>query len=261
MSADVSIVIPTYNGHKYIEKTIISCLEQTYESINVIVIDDCSTDNTLEILLNYKSRVKILSNKSNLGLVKTVNIAMAEVNTEYFILLGHDDILSKNHIEVMVSEFELGVVGVHCNSLIIDNFGEETSVARNDLIQNKKTDNCLFELSIDNFISSCGMLHKTRVFRKINGWDNTYLHFGEWLYYIRALKYGRIKYTTKTIAYYRRHDSNITKSFKSKDMARKLNAYKSQCRRLAFENNNNSVLESIKYLMSNIKLTIRRMKL
>lgn len=258
MSVDVGIIIPSYNGRKFIEKTINSCLDQTYESISIIIIDDCSTDDTKDLLSIYKGRVTLLFNEDNLGIVKSINRAMEKVNSKYFLLLGHDDVLPKNHIELMLSEFEPGVVGVHCNSIIINNFDEETGFARNDKEQNGKTNNCLFELSLDNFISSCGMLHRTSIFKKIKGWDESYLHYGEWLYYIRALDHGIIKYSTKTKAYYRRHDTNITNTFKDKDVVKKLNDYKNTCRRRAFRNNNNSVLESLKYLINNVKLTIRR---
>ena len=69
MSADVSIIIPTYNGREFIEKTINSCLEQTYKSIDIIVIDDGSTDGTRDILSSYKDQVSLIFNVQNLFLV------------------------------------------------------------------------------------------------------------------------------------------------------------------------------------------------
>lgn len=258
MSADVSIIIPTYNGREFIAKAINSCLEQTYTSVDIIVIDDGSTDGTRDLLLSYKDKVSVIFNEQNLGIVKNINKVVNAIESEYFIFLGHDDVLPTKHVEIMLAEFEEGVIGVHCNSIIINNFDEEITLARSDKVQIKKTKNCLFELSITNFISSCGMLHKTDVFKKINGWEEKYLHYGEWLYYIRALQYGKIKYTTKTKAYYRRHTTNITNTFKDKNVVKKLNGYKSRCRKLAFNNNNNSVLESLKYFIYNIKVIIRR---
>jgi glycosyltransferase involved in cell wall biosynthesis len=260
MSLTVSIIIPTYNGLKFIEKTIESCLKQSHKDLEIIVIDDGSTDGTRDLLLAYKEQVKLVFNKENLGIVKNINQAVNMINSDYFIFLGHDDLLAENHVDIMVSEFESDVVAVHCNSMLINKHGEETGFACDNSKQLTKTSKALFELSLNNFISSCGLLCKTSVFKMVNGWDEAFLHYGEWLYYIRALEHGKIKYTTKTHAFYRRHDTNITNTFKNKDVVKKLSEYYNTCRQLAHKKNNNTALESLKYLIGNVKLTIRRIR-
>ncbi|MBR7889323.1 glycosyltransferase [Marinomonas sp. A79] len=254
MTGKVSIVIPTYNGLKYIEKTINSCLEQSYQNIEVIVVDDFSTDATRELLLNYKGKVKLLFNDENLGIVKSVNKGVSSTNSEFFILLGHDDLLPEKHVELMLSEFESNTVSIHCNSILIDAFGDEKGFSRNDKKQENKTKKCLFELSIDNFISSCGMLHRKSVFDSVGGWDEGYLHYGEWLYYIKSLKYGDIKYTTKSYAYYRRHTSNITNTFRNKEVVKILNNYKMDCRKLAHSKKRSFDFYSIRYMWAICKI-------
>lgn len=258
MSGFVSIIIPTFNGREFIEKTIESCLKQSYKDLEIIVIDDGSSDGSRELLSAYKEKVTLIFNKKNLGIVKNINQAVKAITSDYFIFLGHDDLLAENHVEIMLNEFESGVVAVHCNSMLINKYDEETGFARDDSIQLAKTANSMFELSINNFISSCGLLCKTSVFKHIGGWDNAYLHYGEWLFYIRALEHGKIKYTTKTHAYYRRHDTNITNTFKDKGVIKKLNMYKNTCRQLAHKKNNNALLEKFKYIVNNVKLLIRR---
>jgi len=247
MHSKVSIIIPTYNGEKYIRESIDSCLNQTYNDIEIIVVDDCSNDSTVEILKTYGNKIKLTINQANQGIVKNLNNMTLGLDSEYFIFLGHDDILPSNHIEVMLNEFDDDTVAVHCNSIVIDGEGKELGLAREDKEQVKKTDNIMFELSIDNFISSCGILHKTEIFKKLNGWDETYKHYGEWLYYIKELEYGKIKYTTNTKAFYRKHDTNITKSFKNKKVLKELSAYKNFCRDLAFSKTKHTLTESIKF--------------
>jgi len=257
MSKKVSIIIPTYNGEKYIKETIDSCLNQSHEDIEVIVIDDCSSDNTVKILKSYEDKINLTVNKTNKGIVKNLNSVTLRLESDYFIFLGHDDILPKNHIEIMLSEFDDDTVAVHCNSILIDGNGNEIKLNRSDDKQIQKTNNCMFELSIDNFISSCGMLHRTEIFQKLNGWDERYKNYGEWLYYIKALQFGSIKYTTKTKAYYRRHETNITNTFKKKNVKKSLNKYKKECRNLAHTLNQNSLDENIKYYINELKLTIK----
>ncbi len=255
MNKKVSIIILTYNGEKYIKSTIDSCLNQTYKNVEVIIIDDYSTDNTVNILKSYAEKIKLYLNEENQGISKNVNQGVSLSNGEYFILLGHDDLLASNHIEVMINEFDANdIVSIHCNSILIDPFGKELKLARNDKKQIQKTNNCLFELSLDNFISSCGMIHRKDIFEKVNGWDGTYKFYGEWLYYIKSLEYGKIKYTDKTKAFYRRHETNITNSFKNKKIKEQLNKYKNECRFLAHSLNNNTLFENFKFYINNTKL-------
>jgi len=260
MNKKVSIIIPTYNGAKYIKETIDSCLNQSYKNIEIIVVDDCSSDSTVEILKSYENKINLTINKTNQGIVKNLNNMTLGVESEYFIFLGHDDILPINHIEIMIGEFDNDTIALHCNSMGIDGNSNETKLNRSDDKQIQKTDRCMFELSIDNFISSCGMLHRTDIFQKLNGWDDEYKQYGEWLYYIRELEFGNIKYTTKTKAFYRRHETNITNTFKNKDVKRSLNKYKRVCRNLAHNINKNTTSDNIRYYFNEFKLFIKSFK-
>ena len=159
----------------------------------------------------------------------------------------------------MVQEFEPGVVSVHCNSILINGKDENIGLLSKDLTQIKKSDNCMFELSIANFISSCGMLHKTSVFKKVNGWDESYLHYGEWLYYVKSLEHGRIKYTTNSKAFYRRHETNITNTFRDVGVLRGLHRYMDNCSRLAHSMHSGTITESLSYQFNRAKITFIRM--
>jgi hypothetical protein len=95
---------------------------------------------------------------------------------------------------------------------------------------------------------------------KLGGWDEAYKQYGEWLYYIKELQYGDIKYTTKTKAFYRKHETNITNTFKKKDVRKLLDKYKQECRILAHYRNKNTVSENIKYFFNNFKLFVKSFK-
>jgi len=258
MNNKVSIIIPTYNAEKYIKEAIDSCLNQSYKHIEILVVDDCSTDGTVEILKSYGDKISLTINKTNHGIVKNLNNMTLGLESDFFIFLGHDDILPSKHIEIMIDEFDNDTVAVHCNSMVIDGDGKEVRISRNDDIQKNKTNNCMFELSINNFISSCGMLHKTDVFNKLNGWDEQYKHYGEWLFYIRELKYGNIKYTTKTKAFYRRHETNITNTFKDKSVKKDLYKYFSMCRKTAYTRCKYDTKEWIWFNLTTLKFFIKK---
>ena len=91
----VSIIIPVYNGEKYIEKCLASVLDQKYESKEIIVINDGSTDNTEEILKKYIGKIRYFK-KSNTGLSDTRNFGIGKAHGSYIMFLDSDDYLEKN---------------------------------------------------------------------------------------------------------------------------------------------------------------------
>ena len=83
----VSIVLPTYNGEKYLADSIESVISQTYKNWELIIINDCSTDKTLEIAQSYAAkdnRIKVYSNDENLKVPKSLNRGFSLANGKYF---------------------------------------------------------------------------------------------------------------------------------------------------------------------------------
>ena len=103
----VSFIISAYNSEDFIEKCIRSIFNQTYKNIEIVVIDDCSTDSTNLILNNLSkaSNVKmiIIRNKLNLGLTKSLNIAAINANGEWLARLDADDLSKKERIESQIN--------------------------------------------------------------------------------------------------------------------------------------------------------------
>jgi hypothetical protein len=98
----VSIVIPVYNGEKYLEECIDSALNQSYSNIEVIAVNDGSTDNSLQILKNYSDRIKIIS-KENGGIASALNAGIKAMTGEWFKWLSADDILYPNAVDALIS--------------------------------------------------------------------------------------------------------------------------------------------------------------
>ena len=94
----VSIIIPVYNGKDYVEEAIDSALNQTYDNKEIIVVNDGSKDNTEEICLRYKDKIKYYS-KENGGVSTALNLAISKATGEYISWLSHDDLYYSNKIE------------------------------------------------------------------------------------------------------------------------------------------------------------------
>jgi len=103
----VSVCIPAYNSEKYIGKTVQSALSQTYQDFELVIVDDCSTDRTLEAIKKYKDpRIRLIENEKNLGPERNWNKALAEAKGKYIKLLHHDDLLYTSCLERQVAILE-----------------------------------------------------------------------------------------------------------------------------------------------------------
>ena len=102
-NTNISIYVPVYNGEKTIERCINSILEQSIKPSNILILNDSSTDNTLEILKKYEGLIRIKSNPSNLGLSYSRNIAVNELKTRYIASIDADVELNKYWLEILYS--------------------------------------------------------------------------------------------------------------------------------------------------------------
>lgn len=104
MSDLVSIIMPSYNTAKFIGDSIESVLNQTYTNWELIIVDDCSTDDTDKIVNNFKdSRIKYLKNKKNLGAALTRNKALREAGGIWIAFLDSDDIWLPKKLEHQIN--------------------------------------------------------------------------------------------------------------------------------------------------------------
>jgi glycosyltransferase involved in cell wall biosynthesis len=99
----VSIVIPVFNSQRFLKQSIKSVLNQTYPDIEIIVIDDGSTDNSVHLLEDFTNDIIIFS-KSNEGLASSLNFAVKKISGNWFKWISPDDILKEDAIEILVNE-------------------------------------------------------------------------------------------------------------------------------------------------------------
>lgn len=105
----VSVVVPVYGTEKYVEKCLDSILNQTYQNLEVLVVNDASPDHAPEILRNYKKiddRVKIIENHENMGLFRTRLAGAKQASGEYITFVDSDDYLGIDHIRLLTVKAE-----------------------------------------------------------------------------------------------------------------------------------------------------------
>ncbi|MBC8632137.1 glycosyltransferase [[Eubacterium] tenue] len=112
----VSIIIPVYNVEKYIDECILSAINQTLDDIEIIAIDDKSTDSSLDILNKYKEKydfVRVIANEKNMGVSATRNIGIRNAKGRYIYFLDSDDHMDLNAMEICyekANEYDLDIV-------------------------------------------------------------------------------------------------------------------------------------------------------
>lgn len=101
----ISVLIPTYNVEKFVEEAVESILNQTYINLEIIIVDDCSTDNTYEILIRLSKkddRIRLFRNIRNLQIVDTLNFALTKIRGSYVARMDGDDVYEVNRIETLL---------------------------------------------------------------------------------------------------------------------------------------------------------------
>ena len=135
----ISVILPVYNAEKYIEEAINSILEQTYQNFELIIINDGSSDNSVNVINQYEKNNKVkIVNQENQGLIFTLNKGIDLAKGQYIARMDADDIAHPERFEKQLSLFEanpnLGVC-----SASTENFGAETDItirsADNDVLK------------------------------------------------------------------------------------------------------------------------------
>ncbi|MFC7773232.1 glycosyltransferase family 2 protein [Flavobacterium sp. GCM10027622] len=180
----VSVICLCYNHEEYVTDALDSIIKQTYDEIEIIIIDDCSTDKSvekIELWLQNHPEIVFIQNKANLGNTKSFNIAAKQASGEYLIDFATDDLLIENCIKKQVDRFQNSIYKnlglVYGNTLLVNEKGEFHSyffdVDHNEKTIVKRPTGRIFDHVIDTGKAICsvsGMVSK-KAFDELNGYD------------------------------------------------------------------------------------------
>ncbi len=99
----ISVIIPVHNDEKYIQETILSVINQSYQNFEIIIVNDCSTDNSKKIIeKNLTDKIFLINLKTNMGVAKARNIALKKATGEYITFLDADDVWHKDKLKTQL---------------------------------------------------------------------------------------------------------------------------------------------------------------
>ena len=212
-TSNVSVLLPTYNVEKYISKTLDSIIQQTYKNINILIIDDCSTDDTFNIIKKYKekdSRIQIFRNSKNEGIVKTRNKLFDLSNSEYQAIFDADDLYDRNRLQVQVNFLTKNKDIDAVSSHFIHGIGS-TSICRFPLETNLI--NAYFHLK-NVFPNPGAMIRKTSL-RQINiKYREDFQYASDFDFWSRLSEFGKLANVDECLFSYRIHNQQISEKKK-----------------------------------------------
>ncbi len=213
----VSVVIPCYNSDKYITDTIESVLAQTYNNIEIIVVDDGSTDESFHILQQYEANghIRLLhhENRANCGVSKTRKMGINATIGEYIALLDSDDVFDKYKISQQVAVLVDTETAVMCHTGVKLIEGQSSTIDTWFNIYNEVTQYKLKNKSDyleENHICNSSVMVKAQVLRQLNADFEQLFQFEDWVLWILLSEHGDFVYLPDKLLEYRYHSESAT---------------------------------------------------
>lgn len=215
MSPKVSVIIPTYNRAKFISETLESVFSQTFTDYEVIVVDDGSTDNTIQILANYGDRLRVISLEENTGPSVSRNIALRAAQGEFIALLDSDDLWYPNMLATTVDYLEHNPnTDLVCGAWdIIDETGRViTPTNKPSNFQARLQTDFLRVIALGNIFLVHALLIRRKCFECCGCFDPQLKATVDWDLWIRmAMHDHKVDMIDVPVAHYRRHSGCITR--------------------------------------------------
>jgi len=205
----ISILLPVYNGERYIKETIDSLLSQTFREFELIIINDASTDRTVQIIEQYDdTRILLVNNEINRKLIYTLNRGLTLCKGKYISRIDADDIALPDRLQTqydfMESHPETGICGCSIEIFNDKNYRQRVDFAYSDL------DVRAFAFFQSPFNHPSSMIRKSVLAQNNLSYPETYLHAEDYGLWIEMLKYTQGANIPIVLTRYRKHESSIT---------------------------------------------------
>jgi len=203
----VTVVIPAYNSSKYIEETINSILNQSFNDFELLIINDCSNDDTLEIINSYKdNRIRVFSNEKNMGITPTRNRGLELAKGKYVTFMDHDDIAPLYKFEKQVAFLDKNPdIGIYGGSWKF--FGDKSLLIK---VPNYHEDIRVFSIFHCPFGSSTVMARKSMLNKYNLKYDANYPCSEDYDLWVHCLKHFKGANSDEIFLYYRIHENQAS---------------------------------------------------
>lgn len=215
----ISIAMATYNGSCYLREQIDSILSQTIQDFELVICDDCSTDNTMPLLKSYSekdSRIHVYQNEHNLGFKENFSRAISLCNGDYVALSDQDDIWMNNHLEILLRALNDQGVALACgDAIIIDSMGNEKGITSSyidgmNVVPQTSIEIARHILLCENTFQGSSMLMRKTLAERSLPIPSTIGFHDTWIAALACFT-GGLTYVHTPVLKYRRHSFEVTK--------------------------------------------------
>lgn len=212
----VSICIPNYNYSHFIGEAIQCALEQTYKNFELIIVDNCSTDNSEEVIKRFSDpRIRFYKNDRNIGLTRNWNRCLSLARGEYITLLHADDKITPNSIEKRVEILDRNpTVGlVYASCIYIDGKGAVTGEFHpydKDCIMRGEDE--FKRLVLGNHFTTPTIMVRKKCYEALGDFYEEYLYM-DWEKWLRITLNYDVSFIYEPLGYSRLHDASATNSY------------------------------------------------
>ena len=208
----ISICTPTYNRAHFLKESINSAISQNYKNIEIVIVDDGSTDNTEEVVKEIMNKsqipIKYHKNPENKGRPYSRNMCIKLTSGEYILWLDDDDLLKpdavSSYVQVLNQFDDLDVL--YSN---LETFGSENFLYNyNDFY---KANRFLLRTQIENnSIPNPGTMVRKEIYNQYGFFNEEFIRAQDYEFWVRIAKYAKFKHTNKALVKYRIHEENVS---------------------------------------------------
>ena len=216
----VSVIIPNYNHARYLDERLKSVLSQTFRNFEIIILDDCSTDDSMKVISAYKDDPRIsniIVNEHNSGMpfkqwLKGIQLAKGKI----IWIAESDDTCEPNFLETMVETITKheNCVVAFCKMIAFTDEGEKWTKTPSNLeekLYNSKEFLSEFLSWRNAIVNASGTVFKKGTAIKIAPTFTKSKGVGDWMFWTEMAECGDVAYVDKALSYFRQHGNNLTK--------------------------------------------------
>ena len=243
----VSIIMNCKNGQKYLKESIKSIVNQNYKKWELIFYNNCSTDDSLEIVKSFKDqRIKVYSSKKNLSLYDARNRAILKARGKYICFCDVDDWWIKSKLKKQLVEIQKRNVNLVFSNLFI--FNQKTK-NKKLYFQGKMPNGKITQTLLDDYkLGILSVMISKKIFKK-KRFNKRYNIIGDFDFFINLSLKENFYCIPKPLAYYRNHENNYSK---------KINIFINELN--IWLKLNSSKFERLKYSLTNFRLWVYKIK-
>ena len=205
----VSVVIPVYNSEQYITECIDSALTQTYQNIEIIIVDDGSTDNTVNIISEYNNELIKLFHQKNTGSGAARNHGIEQASGTWIAFLDADDIWLPDKLQKQLkhcSDLDWSHTDLYLHGDVYPRHTKTTELTP------KHSGFILKNLLVENSIGTSSVIIKKEILQKLGAFNTDLRALQDWDLWLRVAAENQICYIDEPLVYYRVHSSSVSRN-------------------------------------------------